>query len=198
MEVKSRREGQSEATRAALIAVARSLFAERGYAATPTEEVVRRAGVTRGALYHHFRDKEDLFEAVYEQVEEEVTRRVMIASASADDLWRGLHAGAQTFLDECLRPDVQQIVLLDAPAVLGWQRWKEIEARYGLGLLRSALAAAMEAGLIQRQPVDPLAHMLLGALTEAAMMVGRAEDVNAARKEVGDSVARLLDSIGTS
>lgn len=195
MQGKSRREEQSEATRRALVRAARQLFARRGYAATPTEKIVQRARVTRGALYHHFRDKEELFEAVYEEVEEEVTQRVMSASASAGDLWRGLHAGAEAFLDECLRPEVQQIVLLDAPAVLGWERWKEIEAKYGLGLLRAALAGAMEAGLIERQPVDPLAHMLLGALTEAAMMVGRAEDVAAARKEVGESVGRMLEAL---
>lgn len=195
MEVKSRREEQSQATRAALIEVARALFAEKGYAGTPTEEIVQRAGVTRGALYHHFRDKEDLFEATYEQVEQEVTQRIMPVSSSAGDVWQGLHDGAQAFLDECLKPDVQQIVLLDAPSVLGWQRWKEIEAKYGLGLVRAALAGAMDAGLIEKQPVDPLAHMLLGALTEAAMMVGRAEDVSAARKEVGESVARILDAL---
>jgi AcrR family transcriptional regulator len=197
MDVKNRKQAQSDATRAELISVARKLFAEKGYADTGTEEIVQRAGVTRGALYHHFRDKEALFEAVFEQVEQEFVRKLMQASASPDP-WQGLKNGAQTFLDECLNPELQQIVLLDAPSALGWQRWKELDAKYGLGLVRAALTAAIESGLIERQPVDPLAHMLLGALTEAAMLIARADDIETTRREVGESVNRLLDSLRAS
>lgn len=194
MEVKSRKQAQSEATKAVLMKVARGLFTEKGYAGTPTEEIVQRAGVTRGALYHHFRDKEALFEAVFEQLEREFVQN-LTQTIAATDPWQGLTNGAQVFLDECLDPEIQQIVLLDAPSVLGWQRWRELDAKYALGLVRTVLQGAIESGQIERQPVGPLAHMLLGALTEAAMLIARADDVTAARKEVGESVARLLDSL---
>lgn len=200
MQVKSRKQEQSEATKAALISVARKLFAEKGYADTSTEEIVQGAGVTRGALYHHFRDKEDLFEATFEQVETEVTQRLMLASAqgaAGGDQWQGLLAGVRAFLEECRVPEVQQIVLLDAPSVLGWQRWREIEAKYGFGLVKTALQGAMDSGLIARQPVDPLAHMLLGALTEAGMMTARAKD-DTERAEIEQTVAAILGALRTA
>lgn len=199
MEVKSRKQEQSEATKAALIEVARRLFAGKGYADTSTEEIVHGAGVTRGALYHHFRDKEDLFEATFEQVEMEFTQRLIQASArgaAGGDQWQGLLAGVSAFLDECSDPEIQQIVLLDAPSVLGWQRWREIEAKYGFGLVKTALQGAMDSGLIAGQPVDPLAHMLLGALNEAGMLVARAGD-DAERQEVEDTVASILGALRT-
>jgi len=194
MNVKSRKQAQSDATRSELISVARRLFASKGYSDTGTEEIVQNAGVTRGALYHHFRDKEALFEAVFEQVEQEFVQKLVQASASPDP-WQGLKNGAQAFLDECLNPEIQQIVLLDAPSALGWQRWRELDAKYGLGLVRAALHAAIESGIIERQPVDPLAHMLLGALTEAAMLIARADNIAETRREVGESVDRLLESL---
>jgi AcrR family transcriptional regulator len=200
MQVKSRKQEQSEATKAALISVARRLFAEKGYADTSTEEIVQGAGVTRGALYHHFRDKEDLFEATFEQVETEVTQRLMLASArgaAGGDQWQGLLAGVRAFLEECRDPEVQQIVLLDAPSVLGWQRWREIEAKYGFGLVKTALQGAMDSGLIARQPVDPLAHMLLGALTEAGMMTARARN-DAERAEIEQTVTAILGALRTA
>jgi AcrR family transcriptional regulator len=200
MQVKSRKQEQSEATKAALISVARGLFAEKGYADTSTEEIVQGAGVTRGALYHHFRDKEDLFEATFEQVETEVTQRLMLASAqgaTGGDQWQGLLAGVRAFLEECRVPEVQQIVLLDAPSVLGWQRWREIEAKYGFGLVKTALQGAMDSGLIARQPVDPLAHMLLGALTEAGMMTARARN-DAERAEIEQTVTAILGALRTA
>jgi AcrR family transcriptional regulator len=187
---------QSQATRAALIAAARELFAERGYAAVGTEEIVRSAGVTRGALYHHFAEKRALFEAVYEDVEREVVERIAsTALASARDPLSALHAGAQAFLDACEEPAVQRIGLLDAPSVLGWERWREIGLRYGLGLVEASLQAAMDAGLIAREPTRPLAHLLLGALDEGAMLVARARDAGQTRSEVGASIDRLLDAL---
>lgn len=200
MEVKSRKAEQSEATKAALIDVARKLFAEKGYADTSTEEIVQGAGVTRGALYHHFRDKEDFFEATFEQVESEFTQRIMVAStgaAAGGDQWEGLLAGVRAFLEECRDAEIQQIVLLDAPSVLGWQRWREIEAKYGFGLVKAALQSAMDSGLIAAQPVDPLAHMLLGALNEAGMLVARAKD-DAERAEIENTVARILGALRTN
>jgi AcrR family transcriptional regulator len=188
---------RSEATRGALIGAARPLFAERGYAGVGTEEIVRAAGVTRGALYHHFQGKRELFEAVYEQIESEVTERIATGALAGSNPIEALRAGAGAFLDHCLEPEVQQIVLLDAPSVLGWERWREIGARYGLGLIEAALTAGIEAGQISPQPVRPLAHVLMGALDEAAMVVARAEDPAGAREEMAAVLGGLLGGIGS-
>jgi AcrR family transcriptional regulator len=184
-----------ETTRAALIAAARALFADRGYADVGTEEIVRRAGVTRGALYHHFDDKRDLLAAVYEQIEAEIAGRLAALEVEGLGALEVLHAGAEMFLDQCLEPEVQRIVLLDAPAVLGWEQWREIGARYGLGLIEGLLTAGMGSGEIRAQPVAPLAHALLGALDEIAMLVVRADDPAAARAEAGETLDGLLRAL---
>jgi AcrR family transcriptional regulator len=186
---------QSEATRAALVAAARPLFAERGYAGVGTEEIVRSAGVTRGALYHHFADKKDLFRAVYEDVERELVEQIAAGALSAADPVEALRAGSQAWLDACEEPGIQQIALLDAPSVLGWEEWREIGMRYGFGLVQGTLQAAMDAGLLEPQPVRPLAHLVLGAIDEAAMLVARADDGGKTRREVGESVERFLDHL---
>jgi AcrR family transcriptional regulator len=154
--------------------------------------------VTRGALYHHFTGKEDLFRAVIEEVEAEVTERVATAAVSTTDALDALRRGCQEFLDAALDPAVQRIVLVDAPAVLGWSTWRELEARYGLGLTRMALEAAMDAGAIERQPIEPLAHMLLASLNEAALLVAGADDPRATRAEVGQVVDHFLDRLAAS
>jgi AcrR family transcriptional regulator len=192
MSVKSKKAEQSEHTRALLIGIARELFAERGYAATATEEVVRRAGVTRGALYHQFKDKRDLFRAVVEDVQQSIMTQVVTTLAPISEPWEAVRAGIGAFLDACMDPAVQRIVLLDAPSVLSWETWREIDARYGFGLVRTALQGLMEQGLIEEQPVDALAHMLLGALSEGGLVIARAEDPIAARAEVGASIERLM------
>ncbi len=186
---------RSATTQAALLVSARELFAERGFAGAGREEIVRRAGVTRGALYHHFAGKEDLFRAVFEEVEREVTERVAKAAVSTSDPLAALRRGCQEFLDAPLDPAVQRIVLVDAPAVLGWSTWRELEARYGLGLTTMGLQAAMDADAIERQPLEPLAHMLLASLNEAALLVAGADDPNATRAEVGQVVDHLLDRL---
>jgi AcrR family transcriptional regulator len=186
---------RSESTRAALISAGRELFAERGYAAVGTEEIVRRAGVTRGALYHHFDGKRELLEAVYVQLESEMAARLAELETPGAGALETLHAGAEMFLDHALEPEVQRIVLLDAPAVLGWERWREIGARYGLGLIEGVLNVGMERGEIRRQPVEPLAHALLGALDEVAMFVARAADPAAARAEAGETLTGLLGAL---
>jgi AcrR family transcriptional regulator len=189
---------QSQATRATLVSVARRLFAERGYTAVGTEEIVRTAGVTRGALYHHFAGKRELFQAVYEDVEQALLERIAeLADRSARDPLEVLHAGAQAFLDACEDPAVQRIALLDAPSVLGWELWREIGMRYGLGLVEGTVQASIDAGLIEQQPAGPLAHLLLGAIDEGAMLVARADDGGQTREQVGASVARMLDSLRT-
>jgi AcrR family transcriptional regulator len=195
MNVKSRKAEQSQATRAALLEGARELFSDRGYAAVSTEEIVQAAGVTRGALYHHFRDKRDLFAAVVEQVEQDVLERVAAAALGEADPWAQQLAAVGAYLDVCLEPAVQRIVLVDAPSVLGLAAWREIEATYGLGLVRAGLQNVMDAGLIEQQPVEPLAHLVLGALTEGGLLIARAEDRKTARREVGESLDRLLSGL---
>lgn len=194
---KTKQDLRSEATRRRLVAAARTLFTERGYAGVGTEEIVQAAGVTRGALYHQFRDKADLFAAVAETVHAEIAQRIT-AGAQADgptDPMAALHAGVQRFLEVCADPAVERIVLLDAPAVLGWQAWRDLADRYGLGLLQHALQAAIDAGAIPPQPVVPLAHVLLGALDECALYVARADDPTAARQECTAILQRLLDGL---
>jgi AcrR family transcriptional regulator len=200
--MESKHAQRSKATRDRLVAAARALFGARGYAAVGTEEIVRAAGVTRGALYHQFRDKEDLFAAVFEQLEAETTARVADGAlgdgAPPADPLAALRLGARRFLAECAVPEVERILLLDAPAVLGWERWREIGLRHGLGLVADALEAGMEAGVVARAPVVPLAHLVIGALDEGAMYVARAGDREVARAEVEAIVDRLLDGLAAS
>ncbi len=188
---------RTESTRKSLIAAARPLFAERGYAGVGTEEIVRAAGVTRGALYHHFDGKRELFEAVYEQIEVELAERIAAGAleANAASPLEAMQAGAEMFLRVSTEPEAQRIVLLDGPSVLGWDRWREIAAAHGLGLIEATLQAAIEAGAIEAQPVRPLAHVLMGALDEAAMLVARAEDPDQMRGEVGQTLGALLDGL---
>jgi AcrR family transcriptional regulator len=197
MNVKRTQAERSGATRAALIGAARPFFAERGYAGVGTEEIVRAAGVTRGALYHHFEGKRELFEAVYEQIEIELAERIASGAlrANAASPLAAMKAGAEMFLLAATEPETQQIVLLDGPSVLGWDRWREIATEHGLGLIEATLQAAVEAGEVDSQPVRPLAHVLMGALDEAAMLVARADDAERMRSEVGRTLGALLDGL---
>ncbi len=188
----NRQAARSAATRAKLIRAARKLFARRGYAGVGTEEIARRAGVTRGALYHQFPAKEDLFLAVYEQVEQELTEGVVPLLAGTGSPFAALRAGIRVFLEACRAPEVQRIVLVDGPAVLGWERWRSVAEDYGLGLMESAIRAAIDAGEMAPLAVEPLAHLLMGALDEAALLVVRdpaGTDVIAATLE------RLLEGL---
>jgi AcrR family transcriptional regulator len=197
MESKRTQAERSAETRAALVAAARPLFAERGYAAVGTDELARAAGVTRGALYHQFAGKVELFAAVFEQVEAElvVETDVAFADAFAADPMGAVRAGIDAWLEASLAPAAQRIVLIDAPAVLGWERWREIGRRYGVGLVEGAVAALVEAGTLAPQPVTPLAHLLVGALEEGALYAARAEDRVTAREEVRAALRRLLEGL---
>jgi AcrR family transcriptional regulator len=186
---------RGDATRAELIDAARELFAERGYAAVGTEEIVGCAGVTRGALYHHFADKRDLFRAVYEQVEAELVGSIGKRMGGIEDPWELFVTGLTAFLDACTDRALIRIALLDAPVVLGWAEWREIDARYGLGLVTFALENGMERGLFARQEVRPLAHLLIGAMTEAALVIANASDHAAARREVEPPLLALLEGL---
>jgi AcrR family transcriptional regulator len=196
MPVPNKHVQRSERTRAALVAAARELFGARGYAAVPVEDVVRRAGVTRGALYHQFAGKEELFRAVVEQVEEELLARIAAAApAPSGDPLGVLLAGAEAALDASQDAEVARITLVDAPAVLGWEAWRELGARYGLGLVRGALEAAVAQGVAARAPVEPLAHAVLAAIEEATLYVVRAQDPAAARAEAGAAVRALIEGL---
>jgi AcrR family transcriptional regulator len=196
---------QAESTRRALLDSGRRLFADKGYAAVGTEELVRASGVTRGALYHHFRDKEALFLAVHEEVEQELLGRVAeqaeaaaaaaVTDGSAPDPLVVLQIGAAAFLDACEDAAVQRIALVDAPSVLGWDRWREVSRRHGLGLIEEVLGAAMDAGIIDRQSPRALAHLVIGSLDEAAMLVARADDDGQTKREVQAMLARQIEAL---
>jgi AcrR family transcriptional regulator len=186
-------------TRRALIATGRELFAERGYEDVGTEQIVSAAGLTRGALYHHFPiGKRGLLEAVYERLEAESTERVarVVLDSEMESPLAAMKAGVAAFLDECAEPGFQRIALHDAPAVLGWDRWREISASNGLGLIEASLIAAIEAGEMRPLPVRPTAHLLLGALDEAAMLLVRSSDP-AGRAEITTVLLALIDSFAT-
>lgn len=184
-------------TREALVAAARPLFARHGFGEVTLETIVRAAGVTRGALYHHFADKTELFAAVFESVEGEVAARMgeAIAAGNATDPVEVMRQGAGFWLDACADPEVQRIVLVDAPAVLGWTRWTEIGNRYNIGLVRALLTDAVESGRIPPQPVEAMALTMLGAMREATLYVARAEDHDKARAEAGDVMNRLIRAL---
>ncbi len=188
---------RSRRTRAALIRAGRDLFSERGFGATATEEIVARAGVTRGALYHQFADKRALFLAVFEAVERDLAERLAQAVAGESDATRMLEIGCRAFLDACTEPEVRRIALIDAPSVVGWQTWREVDTRYGLGLLRGVLERAALQGVLDAERTDLLSHLLLGALSEAAMLVAHAGDDPQIREEVDQSlrwlIGRLID-----
>lgn len=187
-------------TREALIAAARPLFAAQGFADVALETIVRAAGVTRGALYHHFADKTELFAAVFEQVEGEVAARMgeAIAASNETDPVEVMRLGADFWLDACSDPEVQRIVLVDAPAVLGWTRWTEIGDRYNTGMVRALLTNAVETGRIPPQPIEATTLTILGAMREATLYVARAEDHDNARQEAGAVMNRLIQALSAT
>ena len=191
---KDKREAQGDATRLALIAAARDLFGESGYAATSIEEVAARAGVTKGALYHHFGGKSSLFQEVYEQVMHEVSDRVVSVFLDPDH-WKAVTEGCQLMIDAQLDPAVRRIALHDARSVLSWDVVHLIESRYGAVGIRGALRKAMHGGVIEPQPLRPLALLLAGAISEACFYVADADDPTLAREEVGRLVVRLLEGL---
>lgn len=184
---------QARATRERLEQVARKLFAQRGFSDVSAEELVAAAQVTRGALYHHYDGKEGLLAAVAENVMRELHAKLAAEAAGARDPLQGLQRGIRAFLDLGTKPATQRILLIDAPAVLGWQAWRAMDERYGLGLLRHGLAAATEAGLLTEYDPDMLAHLLLGALTEAAMMIVRAKNPASARKAAEHAIEAMIE-----
>lgn len=178
-------------TQGALIDAARVLFAERGYRGAGREEIVARAGVTRGAMYHHFASKEDLFRAVYEGVERDLCDAVAVAAFAATDPVEQLRRGAQAFLDAAATPEVRRIVLLDAPSVLPVELRRQLSEQYGLGLVREALRTVDAAGRLAIGPIEPLAALVLAALHEAATAIADGADVESMRAVVAGLIDRL-------
>jgi AcrR family transcriptional regulator len=191
----SSRAARGRATRAALIAAAKELFVSNGYFATGTEDIVAHAGVgTRGALYHHFDDKEDLFRAVFDQVQADLAAATVVNEQ--DDALDMLSSALRQFLDASADdPAVQRVLLIDGPAVLGWEEWRDLEAQYGLGAITAMLDAAVAQHVVEKQPTAPLAHMLLAAVDEAALYIANATDRRRARNQASRALQRLLDGL---
>lgn len=194
----SPRAAQAESTRTALVAAARELFAERGFHAVGVRDVTARAGLSRGALSHHFADKTALFIAVFEAVENDLVAESQAwrSGAAATDAWTDFRSGVQVYLEAAAaRQDVQRITLIDGPAVLGWARWRKLEEGLSLGMLMAVLQAAMEAGRIGLRPVEPLAHLILGSVMEAALLVANSDDPQQRRHDVGQALDALLGGL---
>ncbi len=195
MERKRRQTARSADTTRALLISARALFGNRGYAAVSMNDIVAQAGVTKGAVYHHFRDKRALLKAVVAELEAELANEIRTVIEDIDDPVDQLQAGCQVFLDGCLDPIARRIVLLAAPAVLGWQEARDIDMANGLGIVVALLERGMTAGSIQRQPVRPLAHLFLGAAIEAGMLIAHANDPRAERGLVATPLLAWLESL---
>lgn len=195
----NRRDQHVADTRQALVDAARTLFTAQGYAATGTEEIVAAARVTRGALYHHFHDKTDLFRAVMEQIAREVAEHLIdaeLAGPPAADAWEEVRDGLRAFLDLCVvTDDFQRIVLVEGPAVLGHEAWDELVARHGSNLLAEWLSRAVEQGRIAPVAIQPLTRLLIAMISESSLYIARADDRAAARQEMGTVLDRLLTGL---
>lgn len=163
-------------TRGAVLEAAERAFSDEGFAATTMDAIAAGAGVAKGAVYHHFASKEALFAAVFEQTSRALVRRVVGVSVGAKDVLDGMVAGSREYFAACAEPALGRILLRDGPAVLGWERWRQIDAEHFGRMFPVALAQAMDQGLLARQPVEPLARLLVGAVTEAAVACAGAED----------------------
>jgi AcrR family transcriptional regulator len=181
---------QGEATRRRLLEIATELFAKQGYDRTSVEQVLRRAKVSKGSLYHHFPGKEALFEAVLEDMEARVAEATTRAARGIDDPVEALRAGSKAWLKLARDPAVRQIVLIDAPTAVGWEKWREIDERHAFGILKGAVEAAGPAG-----SPDVIAHLLLAALIEMAMVVARAERPTSALRDAQAAIDSLLDAV---
>ncbi|HKH52804.1 MAG TPA: TetR/AcrR family transcriptional regulator [Mycobacterium sp.] len=185
---------RTEATTGALVDAARELFSRDGYAATSLAAVAARANVTKGAVYHHFDGKQQLFEAVFTREVERIATPLVAAYARKKDPWEAFKAGCRAFLDECLDPDVQRIVLLDALSAIGWEQVRQLETPL-LEMIELGISRAAGAGRIARRPPAPLANFLYGALCETAMIVARADDQKVAHRQAITEIGRILDGL---
>ena len=185
---------QSVATKRKLVQIGRKLFAARGFSGVSAEDIVAAAGVTRGALYHQYDGKIGLFAAVVEAMMQELHGKIVNETAGLADPLQALERGVSVFLKASADPAVRQILFVDAPAALGWVTWRAMDSRYGLGLLKQGLAAAMEAGLLRRQDVELLAHILMAALVETAIMVAKSTRQTKARADATRVLTSMIDA----
>ena len=195
MTVKTRREEYAESTRRALLDAAAERFASAGYAATSIEDVVRAARVTRGALYHHFSGKQELFEAVFAEVEMAALARIGEAAGAVDVPWEAFTAGLDAALDACLDPAYRRIALQEAPTALGLVRWRQAAEQHSLGVISEILQRLVAAGELKPLPVPLLSRVLFATLAEAALAIAEAPDEQVARAQAGELVHTLLDAL---
>lgn len=188
---------RTEATTAALVDAARELFARDGYDATSLDAVATRASVTKGAVYHHFDNKRQLFEAVFRREVERIATPLATAYSRKKDPWDAFGAACRAFLDECLEPGLQRIVLLDAHSAIGWEGIRRLEAPL-LKSMELAISRAADSGRIAKRPPGPLANFLFGALCELAMVVARADDQKAAQRQAVGEIGRVLEGLAIS
>ncbi len=196
--VKITKAEQSKTTISKLIAIATQEFSQKGYAAASTENIVRQAGVTRGALYHHFKNKRDLFLAVFKEAQREIGRRIEAQAEVESDLWRQLVEGCRAFLEASSDPALQQIVVIDAPSVLDLRVYREIDATTpggGLSLLKECLSELIHAKIISPLPVEVLEHFLSGAMDEAAVWIAQSPDTKSAQREAQSTIETLLGGL---
>lgn len=186
---------QREATTALLLEIAREIFTRDGYAGAATEEIVERAGLTRGALYHHFVNKEGLFHAVVESLQARTAAHIETITAQYSDPWDQLIAGSVAFLEISLDPQIQRIMLVDAPAVLGWSVWRDMDARHSMKSLREALATLIDQGVLPEMPLEAITHLLSGAMNEAALWIAQSDTPQARLGEAADALKHLLQGL---
>ncbi|MFI7679192.1 TetR/AcrR family transcriptional regulator [Actinophytocola sp. NPDC049390] len=191
MSVKRHRERQAEATRDLLVTIARERFVEQGYAATAIDDIVQRAGLAKGALYHHFSGKDALFKAVYDVVLTETAEAALAAALAEPDPWAAVRAGLSAFLDACLQPAFRRVVIIDSVTVLAADAWEGGIEGVELPMLRTVLSVLMDGGTLPGVALDPLAHVALGGLYGSALYIARAADPHAARAE-SDTVLDLV------
>lgn len=183
---------QREATMKKLIQIARDIFTRDGYAHTATEEIVQLAGVTRGALYHHFGSKEGLFQAVLASVQQDVAERIHQVADQELDSWEQLIRGCIAFLEASLDPQVQRIMLIDAPAVLGWSLWRELDAEYSMKSLLEVLSELIDKGQIAPLPLTALTHLLSGAMNEGALWIAQSDNPQQALQQASEALTHLI------
>lgn len=195
MSVKPRRDEYTETTRTALLDAAAAAFTAHGFARTSVEDIVRNARLTKGALYHHFKDKTAVFEAVFRRIEESLVQRVAEASAKHTDPWARIDSGLTAFLAAALEPENRRIVFEEAPVALGWARWREIDQQYMMGVLRASLQALHDAGHIRAEPLDLIAPVLFATIAEAALVAAQQPDLKAAQRTAKRLVLQLLRAL---